>query len=64
MEIHEWSWICFVSFVLIAAFIVLNSMEEAREIERRQSLAEPPRGPQADAAIPTSAHVAEHAGRR
>ena len=72
MEIHEWSWICFVSFVLIAAFIVLNvligivlnSMEVAREIERRQSLAEPPRGPQADAAIPTSAHVAEHAGRR
>ena len=43
MEIHPWSWIYFVSFALVAAFIVLNvligvvlhSMEEAREIERR-----------------------------
>ena len=43
MEIHSWSWIFFVSFILIAAFvvinvfigIVLNSMEEARELERR-----------------------------
>ena len=46
LEIHPWSWIYFVSFVLIAAFIVLNvligivlnSMEEAREIERRRAL--------------------------
>ena len=46
MEVHPWSWIFFVSFVLIAAFIVLNvligivlnSMEEAREIERRRAL--------------------------
>jgi voltage-gated sodium channel len=46
MEIHSWSWIFFVSFILIAAFvvinvfiaIVLNSMEEARELERREPL--------------------------
>jgi voltage-gated sodium channel len=46
MEVYSWSWIFFVSFVLVAAFIVLNvligivlnSMEEAREIERRRSL--------------------------
>jgi voltage-gated sodium channel len=43
MEIHPWSWVYFISFVLVAAFvvinvfiaIVLNSMEEARELERR-----------------------------
>jgi len=46
MEIHPWSWIYFVTFVLVAALIVLNvligvvlhSMEEAREIERRRKL--------------------------
>ena len=46
MEVHPWSWVFFVSFVLVAAFIVLNvligivlnSMEEAREIERRRAL--------------------------
>jgi voltage-gated sodium channel len=46
MEVHPWSWVYFVSFVLIAAFIVinvligivLNSMEEAREAERRQAV--------------------------
>ncbi len=46
MEIHPWSWLYFVTFILIAAFmvlnvligIVLNSMEEAREIERRRAL--------------------------
>ena len=46
MEIHPWSWIFFVSFILVAAFvvinvfiaIVLNSMEEARELERRAPL--------------------------
>ena len=45
MEIHPWSWIYFVSFALVAAFIVLNlligvvinSMEEAREIEARRA---------------------------
>jgi voltage-gated sodium channel len=44
MEVHPWSWIYFVSFVMVAAFIVINvligivlhSMEEARELERRQ----------------------------
>jgi voltage-gated sodium channel len=44
MEIHPWSWIYFVSFALVAVFIVLNvligivlnSMEEARQAERRR----------------------------
>jgi voltage-gated sodium channel len=44
MEIHTWSWIYFVSFALVAVFIVLNvligivlnSMEEARRAERRR----------------------------
>jgi voltage-gated sodium channel len=47
MAIHQWSWIFFVTFILVAAFvvinvligIVLNSMEEARELERRESIA-------------------------
>jgi voltage-gated sodium channel len=46
MEIQPWSWLFFVSFILVAAFVVLNvfigivlhSMEEAREIERRKRL--------------------------
>ncbi|HEV3408199.1 MAG TPA: ion transporter [Gaiellaceae bacterium] len=46
MEIQPWSWVFFVSFILVAAFVVLNvfigivlhSMEEAREIERRKRL--------------------------
>lgn len=46
MAIHPWSWVFFVSFILTAAFIVinvligivLNSMEEARELARRESL--------------------------
>jgi voltage-gated sodium channel len=46
MAVHPWSWIYFVTFVLIAAFvvlnvligIVLNSLEEARELERRRAL--------------------------
>jgi voltage-gated sodium channel len=46
MEIYPWSWIFFVSFILVAAFvvinvfiaIVLNSMEEARELARREPL--------------------------
>jgi voltage-gated sodium channel len=45
MEVYPWSWVYFVTFILIAAFvvlnvligIVLNSMEEAREIERRRA---------------------------
>jgi voltage-gated sodium channel len=47
MEIEPWSWVFFVSFILVAAFVVLNvfigivlhSMEEARELERRKRLA-------------------------
>jgi voltage-gated sodium channel len=46
MEVEPWAWIYFVSFILVAAFIilnvligvVLNSMEEAREIDRRDAL--------------------------
>ena len=48
MDVEPWAWIYFVSFILVAAFIilnvligvVLNSMEEAREIDRRQALRE------------------------
>jgi voltage-gated sodium channel len=48
MEVEPWAWVYFVSFILIAAFvvlnvligIVLNSMEEAREFERRRALRE------------------------
>jgi voltage-gated sodium channel len=48
MDVHPWSWIYFVSFIGVAAFvvvnvliaIVLNSMEEAREVERRRKLME------------------------
>ena len=48
MEVEPWAWLYFVSFILVAAFIVLNvligvvlnSMEEAREIDRRQALRE------------------------
>jgi voltage-gated sodium channel len=48
MEVEPWAWIYFVSFILVAAFIVLNvligivlnSMEEARELERRRALRE------------------------
>jgi voltage-gated sodium channel len=46
MAIHSWSWLFFVSFILVAAFvvinvfigIVLNSLEEARELARRESI--------------------------
>jgi voltage-gated sodium channel len=46
MEFERWAWLYFVSFILVAAFIVLNvligvvlnSMEEAREIDRRAAL--------------------------
>jgi voltage-gated sodium channel len=48
MEVEPWAWLYFVSFILVAAFIilnvligvVLNSMEEAREITRREALRE------------------------
>ena len=47
-EVEPWAWLYFVSFILVAAFIVLNvligivlnSLEEAREIDRRQALRE------------------------
>ncbi len=46
MEVEPWAWLYFVSFILVAAFIVLNvligvvlnSMEEAREIDRREAI--------------------------
>ena len=46
MEIHQWAWVYFVTYVGVAVFIVvnvliaivLNSMEEARELERRRRL--------------------------
>ncbi len=46
MEVHQWAWIYFVTYVGVAVFIVvnvliaivLNSMEEARELERRRRL--------------------------
>lgn len=46
MEVHQWSWIYFVTFVLITVFIVINvligivltSLEEARELDRRKRL--------------------------
>jgi voltage-gated sodium channel len=46
-EVEPWAWIYFVSFILVAAFlvlnvligIVLNSLEEARELERRRAVA-------------------------
>jgi voltage-gated sodium channel len=48
MDVEPWAWVYFVSFILVAAFIVLNvligivlnSMEEARELNRRQALRE------------------------
>lgn len=46
MAVEPWAWVYFVSFVLVAAFIVLNvligivlnSMEEARELDRRRAI--------------------------
>ena len=62
MEVHPWSWIYLVTFVLITVFIiinvligiVLNSMEEARELDRRRRLSvdhEPPLGDIAPAPV-------------
>ena len=66
MEIHPWSWIYFVSFALVAAFVVLNvligvvvnSMEEAREIERRRALRDPYAPGSADGAVPVAERIA------
>jgi voltage-gated sodium channel len=65
MEIYPWAWLYFVSFILVAAFIVLNvligvvlnSMEEARELERRQVIRERHRGRAAGAVIDPDAHA-------
>ena len=48
MKVHGWSWIYFVSFALMASFlllnlligIIINSMEEARQIEHARERAE------------------------
>lgn len=58
MEVHPWSWIYFVTFVLITVFIVINvligivltSMEEARELERRRRLSMDKESPLGDVA--------------
>jgi voltage-gated sodium channel len=65
MEVHPWAWIYFVSFILVAAFIVLNvligivlnSMEEARELERRQAIRDRHPGRAVSAAIDPEAHA-------
>jgi len=46
-EIHSWSWIFFISFVLLASLlliniliaIIINAMDEAREAHRREEIA-------------------------
>jgi voltage-gated sodium channel len=48
MDIEPWAWVYFVSFILVAGFIilnvligvVLNAMEEARELDTRRALGE------------------------
>jgi voltage-gated sodium channel len=67
MQVEPWAWVYFVSFILVAAFIVLNvligvvlnSMEEARELDRRRALREQlgVRGPAIDPEA--HAHVLE-----
>lgn len=45
-EVHSWSWIFFISFVLLASLliiniliaIIINAMEEAREAEQREDV--------------------------
>jgi voltage-gated sodium channel len=65
MDVHPWAWLYFVSFILVAAFIVLNvligivlnSMEEARELERREAIRERYRGRAGGAVIDPDAHA-------
>ena len=46
MEVHPWSWVYFVSFVLIASLlliniliaVIINATEDAREIQHREDL--------------------------
>ncbi len=64
MQVHQWSWVYFVSFALVTAFIVLNvligivlnSMVEARELERRRRLGV--RGRPAVALAPVAERIA------
>jgi voltage-gated sodium channel len=71
MEVEPWAWIYFVSFILVAAFIilnvligvVLNSMEEARELDRREALrarygATPPSPVDPEAHAPVAERIA------
>jgi voltage-gated sodium channel len=45
-EVHSWSWVFFISFVLLASLllvniliaIIINAMEQAREAEQRQRI--------------------------
>jgi voltage-gated sodium channel len=65
MDVHRWAWIYFVSFILVAAFIVLNvligivlnSMEEARELERREAIRERHRDRAVSNVIDPEAHA-------
>jgi voltage-gated sodium channel len=65
MDVHRWAWIYFVSFILVAAFIVLNvligivlnSMEEARELERREAIRERHRDRAVSRVIDPEAHA-------
>ena len=65
MEVMPWAWVYFVSFILLAAFIVLNvligivlnSMEEAREFVRRQAIREAHRARGTSAPIDPEAHA-------
>ena len=51
-EVHPWSWVFFISFVLLASLlliniliaIIINAMEEAREAEQREEVAPAERG--------------------
>jgi len=46
MEVHPWSWVYFVSFVLIASLlliniliaVIINATEDAREVQHREDL--------------------------
>ncbi len=68
MDIEPWSVVYFVSFALVAAFIVLNvligvvlhSMQEARELERRNELLQlGASADEAEAAAPLAARITE-----
>jgi voltage-gated sodium channel len=63
--VEPWAWLYFVSFILVAAFIVLNvligivlnSMEEARELERRQAIRDRHKAPARRGPIDPEAHA-------